>query len=68
MDDPVHQKLDRIEDKVDQANAKIESVHDRMDREVGERAHGLQRIYQAIVDLEHRVITFLASLIRKPPP
>lgn len=58
MNDPLHpikQKLEEIHEDVKGGNKQL---NDRMDREVGERAHGVQRIFQAIVDMEHRIVTW----------
>ena len=59
MSDPeVHKKLDEIHKDVKDVKGEFKTLHDRADREVGERAHGLQRIFQTIVDMEHRLISW----------
>ena len=55
---PVKQKLDEIHDDV---KGGFKTVHDRMDREVNERAWSLVGIRQAIYDLEQRIINWFRS-------
>ena len=50
-DTGLHKKLEQIHSDM---KGEFKTIHDRSDREVGERAHGLQRIYQAIIDMEQR--------------
>ena len=58
----MHKKLDTLLDRQkvigEDVKGGFKTVHDRADREVGERAHGLQRIFQTIVDMEQRLISW----------
>lgn len=58
MNDPVHNKLDAIHKDVRDIKGEFQTVHDRMDREVKERSYGIQRIFQTIVEMEHRLVSW----------
>jgi len=60
MDDPLHKKLDEIHQDV---KGGFQTVHDRMDREVTDRAYGMARI----AEMWATVMAKIESLFRRSP-
>lgn len=66
MDDPLHpvkSKLDEIHQDVKDIKGEFQSVHDRMDREVNERAWSLERLWQGLTSIRADIL----SLFRHKP-
>ena len=69
--DPLHPITQRLNDihaeqkaareEIRAVGSKVDDVHARMDVEVEDRANAIQRIFQAVVDFEKRVVSHISS-------
>ena len=63
MDDPLHPVKEKLDEIHKDVKGGFQTVHDRMDREVTERAWSLERLWQGLGALRNDIL----SLFRRGP-